>query len=182
MQTYDTTFIVNPQTDDASIDREVRSVADVITGNGGQILRADRLGTRRLAYAVQGLTQGYYACFIYQAPAAVPRLLDRHFRLGEAFLRHLTVVFEGELKPSEEAEAAKQKSPAASQEEPALKKSLPAEEPAPEIDEPDSPQEPAEQELQETESQESETAGADTEPPARRRSEEIDVPHEDEEL
>ena len=102
MQIYDTTFIINPQTDDASIDRDVRSVADLITKNGGKILEEDRMGTRRLAYDIRGLTQGYYTCFIYEAPSAVPKLLDRHFHLGEGFLRHLTIRFDGELRSAKE--------------------------------------------------------------------------------
>ncbi|MFH1299837.1 MAG: 30S ribosomal protein S6, partial [Planctomycetota bacterium] len=60
MNLYETTFIVNPQSDDASLDRQVKSITDLITANGGKILKEDRMGTRRLAYEIQGLTQGYY--------------------------------------------------------------------------------------------------------------------------
>ncbi|MEW5993323.1 MAG: 30S ribosomal protein S6 [Candidatus Zixiibacteriota bacterium] len=102
MRTYDTTFIVNPQTDDASIDRDVRAVADLITTNGGKIVKEDRMGTRRLAYPIKRLTQGHYTSFIYEAKSHVPKLLDRHFRLGEAYLRYLTILYEGEVRTDEE--------------------------------------------------------------------------------
>jgi small subunit ribosomal protein S6 len=94
MRIYETTFVVNPQTDDASIDREVQSVSDLITSNGGRILVDDRIGTRRLAYELRGLTQGFYTTFIYEAPKQVLPRLDRHFKLGEAYLRNLTVICE----------------------------------------------------------------------------------------
>ena len=68
MGTYDTTFIVNPQTDDATIDKGVQSVSDLITSNGGKIIHQDRIGTRRLAYPIKGLTQGYYTTVVFEGP------------------------------------------------------------------------------------------------------------------
>ena len=105
MRIYETTFIINPQTDDASIDRGVRSVSDLITSNGGKIIHEDRMGTRRLAYPIKGLTQGYYTAFIFEGTDKILPALDRHFKLGEAYIRHLTILYEGELgalsKPEE---------------------------------------------------------------------------------
>jgi small subunit ribosomal protein S6 len=98
---YETTFIVNPQADDASIDRQVRSVIDLISSNGGKILHENRMGTRRMAYEIQGLTQGYYASLVFEAPPQMPSLLNRHFRLEEPYVRHLTVLFEGSLEKLE---------------------------------------------------------------------------------
>jgi small subunit ribosomal protein S6 len=108
---YETTFIVNPQSDDASLDQHVQAVAGVITGNGGQILRENRMGTRRLAYEIQGLTQGYYASFIFEAPASVLPLLDRHFKLEEPYIRYLTIRFEGTVPPEEERVAEREPEP-----------------------------------------------------------------------
>lgn len=98
MRIYETTFIINPQTDDASISRDIQSVTSLIAQNGGRILHEDRLGTRRLAYEIKRQTHGYYTSIIFEAPAQVLRLLDRHFRLGETYLRHLTVLCERDLK------------------------------------------------------------------------------------
>ena len=97
MNLYETTFIVNPQADDVSIDRQVKSITDMISSNGGKILREDRMGTRRLAYDIQGLTQGYYTSIVFEAPPEIPSLLSRHYRLEEPYIRHLTVLFEGPL-------------------------------------------------------------------------------------
>jgi len=100
---YETTFIVNPQNDDATIDRQVVGVQTLITNNGGKIVRENRMGTRRLAYQIAGLTQGYYASFIFEAPETVLPVLERYYKLEDPFVRWLTVVFEGD--PSKEKEA-----------------------------------------------------------------------------
>ena len=120
MRVYETTFIVNPQTDDATIDQRVSSVTDLITSNGGKVLGEDRMGTRRLAYPIQKLTQGYYHTLIYEAKGEFIAELDRFFRLNEAYLRHLTILFEGKLEDlksrTEEAAPAVQKPAAAAPE------------------------------------------------------------------
>ncbi len=98
MRTYETTFIINPQTDDASIEKSVASVSEVITENGGKILHEDRMGTRRLAYPIKGLTQGYYTSFIFEGPTEVLPALDRHFKMNEIYIRNLTILYEGDVK------------------------------------------------------------------------------------
>jgi len=100
---YETTFIVNPQADDVSIDRQVKSITDLISSNGGKILREDRMGTRRLAYDIEGLTQGYYTSIVFEAPPETPSILSRHYRLEEPYIRHLTVIFEGSLESEDAA-------------------------------------------------------------------------------
>lgn len=93
---YETTFIVNPQTDNASIEQSVRAVADLITNNGGRIVKQDHMGMRRLAYEIQGLTQGYYATFIFESEAKVLPVLERHFKLEDPYIRHLLIRFDGD--------------------------------------------------------------------------------------
>jgi len=93
---YETTFIVNPQADDATIDRQVQAVTDLIVSNGGKIIFDDRIGTRRLAYPVAGLTQGYFASLIFESTGAIVPILDRYYRIEEPYLRYLTILFEGD--------------------------------------------------------------------------------------
>lgn len=101
MRRYETTFIVNPQVDDATIDRQVNAVVDLIKNNGGQIMRETRWGTRRMAYAIAGLTQGFYASIVFDAENEVLPLLERHYQLEEPYIRYLTIRFEGSLEQPE---------------------------------------------------------------------------------
>jgi small subunit ribosomal protein S6 len=96
LRVYETTFIVNPQADDSSIDRQVNAVVDLITQNGGKIIRTNKMGTRRMAYPIQNLTQGYYADFIFEAPQSVLPKMDRFFKLEEPYIRHLVIRFDGD--------------------------------------------------------------------------------------
>lgn len=96
MNLYETTFIVNPQAEESAIDEQVKAVGKVITDNGGKIIREERMGTRRFAYLVGKLTQGYYATILYEAEPPVLPVLERFMKLGDAYIRHLTIRFLGD--------------------------------------------------------------------------------------
>lgn len=96
MKLYETCFIVNPQTDEASIEQSIKSVVDLITSRGGKIVYEDRMGTRRMVYAINGLTQGYYTSLIYEAEPTLNVELERLYHLDESYIRHITILYEGD--------------------------------------------------------------------------------------
>ena len=93
---YETTFIVNPQSDEAVIEAKVKAISELILSNGGKIVYEDRMGTRRLAYPINKLHQGYYATFLHESDKSVLPLLERHMKLSEEYMRHLTIKFEAD--------------------------------------------------------------------------------------
>lgn len=97
MRLYETTFILGPQADEATFDRQINAVSDVIKRYNGKVFDEDRIGIRRLAYPIRKYTQGYYARLIFTGDISVLSELDRFYRLEEAYIRYLTVVFEGKL-------------------------------------------------------------------------------------
>ncbi len=121
------------------------------------------------------MTQGYYACYVYEAPPSLPKLLDRHFRLGEAYLRHLTIRFEGEIEPPEETTAGTERAAQAPESDTAKKEPAVPEQPAP-VAAPDAEKPPVKAEPQPAD----EAAG--TEPPVTPTAGEPVVSDEEEEL
>lgn len=108
MKLYETCFIVNPQTDEPTIERQIKAVSDLITGRGGKIVHEDRMGTRRMTYAISGLTQGYYTSMIFEAPPTLPAEMERHYRLEEGVIRHITILYEGDPEQVRQAREALQ--------------------------------------------------------------------------
>lgn len=98
MRAYETTFIINPQTDDTTIEKHVNDVLQIINQANGKVLHQENQGTRRLAYDINGLSQGYYASFIYEANQEVLPALDKHFKQNEMYLRNLTIRLEDHLE------------------------------------------------------------------------------------
>jgi len=102
VRTYETTFVINPQSDDAVIDQQVNAITKIITDNGGSIHHENRMGTRRLAYPILGLAQGYYTSLIYDGETVIPPQLDKYFKLEEPYIRYLTICYEGPIPTTEE--------------------------------------------------------------------------------
>ncbi len=190
MRRYETIFIVNPQSDDAAIDRQVSAVADLIKDDGGQILDENRIGTRRLAYPIAGLVQGFYSSFIFDAETTVLPKLERHYKLEEPYVRYLTILYEGKIPMTEEAEkAAAEKAAAekAAAEKAAAEKAA-AEKPAEETKTEEAKAEPAEEKpaeekpAEEKPAEETKTEAAPTEPPAAEAEEPKPADDAEEEL
>ncbi len=96
MQTYETLFITPPTLAEDDEQTIVASLASVITDAGGTIHANDRMGRRRLAYPIEKHEDGVYTRFLYESDSAVPKELERRFRLSDKVLRGLTVRLERE--------------------------------------------------------------------------------------
>jgi len=103
---YETTFILNPQTDDTTIDRQIKAIIGIITGNGGKVVIEDRIGSRRLSFQINKLSQGYYTSLVFQAPTSVLPLIERHYKLDDSYMRHLTILFTGDPEKVKEQQIA----------------------------------------------------------------------------
>lgn len=97
MRLYETTFILNPQADDATFDRQIKAVSDVISRYQGKVLRENRWGIRRLSYPIRRCTQGFYTRLIFEGNPTVLSELERFYKIEEPYIRYLTVVFEGNI-------------------------------------------------------------------------------------
>jgi len=94
---YETTIVLSPLSDEASVEREIEKVTQAVARAQGSMVATQKWGTKRMAYQIQKHAQGMYVHFVYQAPPSVPNELDAGFRINESVLRHLTVLVEGPL-------------------------------------------------------------------------------------
>lgn len=100
---YETTVIINGALEDETITQVVNRTTEFITRNGGDIKNADHWGRRRLAYAINKKSNGYYVQFTVDGPAALVQQLERFYMLEEHVIRHLTLQLdESDLKGRDE--------------------------------------------------------------------------------
>jgi small subunit ribosomal protein S6 len=119
--TYETLFITPPTLSDDDERATVEAFAAIVTDGGGAFTVNERMGRRRLAYAIRKFDDGVYTRFLYDADIEVPKELERRIRLSDNVLRSLTVrleedwavaskiqaVKDAERKAEQEAEAAR---------------------------------------------------------------------------
>ena len=144
MNQYEVMYVIDPALEDSARTELINRFSDLVTKNGGEVDRVDEWGKRRLAYAIQYKTEGYYVLMYIKAPAELPREIERNMQISDSILRYLTVRYEGELPakreplkpyaPREAAPVAEAAAPAAAPvEAPAAPAKAPAEAPEAEI-------------------------------------------------
>jgi small subunit ribosomal protein S6 len=80
-------------------------IVNFISNHGGNIVKMEDWGKRRLAYEIKKKQYGFYLNVRFSGPEALPLLLEREYRLNESVLRHLTVKIDPLVVKSEEQKA-----------------------------------------------------------------------------
>ena len=71
VSTYETVFIAEPEISNDQVEQFITKIKQAITANSGAVTGEDRWGRRRMAYAIHGHREGYYAVLNFTADAAV---------------------------------------------------------------------------------------------------------------
>ena len=92
MTKYECLFVLSTKPlDDAALEATTEKFKDLITKNGGVIENVDVWGKRRLAYAINYETEGYYVLVNFEADSKVPAELDRVFNITTGVLRSMII-------------------------------------------------------------------------------------------
>ena len=102
MNQYEVMYVIDTALEEQARTDLINRFSGLVEANGGQVDRVDEWGKRRLAYAINYKTEGYYVLMYIAAPAALPRELERNFQINESVLRYMVIRFEGALPPKRE--------------------------------------------------------------------------------
>ncbi len=88
---YEIYIIVDGNFEDPNVEEIISKYEKLLVKNGAEIINIERIGRRRMAYAIKKRVNGYYVCFEVLAPADVVGKLEKIFRIDENILRHLAI-------------------------------------------------------------------------------------------
>ena len=92
MNRYELTYIIDTGLEETARKELIEKISQLIAANGGEVEKIDETwGKRRLAYAINYKTEGWYVLVTLKAPAALPREIERNLGNMEAILRYLFV-------------------------------------------------------------------------------------------
>ncbi len=91
LKNYEITFIIEPSYDEDKINKVVGGFTELIQSHGGSVDRTERMGKKRLAYAIGKRQYGYYVYTEVKLPGEAVAPLKRWFALSEDIFRHLVV-------------------------------------------------------------------------------------------
>ena len=123
---YELGFILNPEVSEEQTRTILERVEQVATNYGGQVVRVNQWGRRRLGYPIQRHRDGFYVFIDMILTPETVLELDRTLKVSEEVLRHLikrrdpkTVQKEREARAAAAAAAVAPVTPLAEAEQPA---------------------------------------------------------------
>ena len=89
---YETVIIFDSLLEDSQVQEKIQRLSGLVAPNGGDSIRVDVWGKRKLAYPIDKKEQGIYAILRYETEPSSLTEFERVMRLDEQVLRQLTVV------------------------------------------------------------------------------------------
>ena len=91
MNNYELLYIISNELSDEAKEAVIAKFSAIITDNGGTVDSVDKWGTRKLAYAINYKTEGYYVLVNFTAPATLPVELERVMRITDGVIRFMNI-------------------------------------------------------------------------------------------
>lgn len=91
MKAYELLFFVAPSIDEETRVAVMKRIETTIAEGNGTVDNVDNWGKRKLAYEINGLTDGDYTLLDFHADPANVAELDRVLRINDAVVRHMIV-------------------------------------------------------------------------------------------
>ncbi len=91
MNQYETVFILTPVLSDEQMKETVAKFKTLLTDNGAEIVNEETWGLKKMAYAIQKKSTGFYCLLEFKAEPSVILKLSTSYRRDEKVIRFMTV-------------------------------------------------------------------------------------------
>ena len=91
MNQYETVFILTPVLSDEQMKETAAKFKKVLTDKGAEILSEEAWGLKKMAYAIQKKSTGFYCLIEFKAEPEVIKTLETAYRREEKVIRFQTV-------------------------------------------------------------------------------------------
>lgn len=93
MRNYETIFVLRPNLEEEKRNSVIEKFKGIIS-TAGEIKNADEWGTRKLAYEIEKLKEGYYVYVNFMAQTDLPKELERNFKIADEVIRYIVINLE----------------------------------------------------------------------------------------
>ncbi len=114
MNIYENIVILNASPSDEDLESSTNKIRDLITSSGGEILKVDVWGRRKLANEIKKQRKGFYVLFTFRAPSSLTRKLEDYYKVFDPVIKYMIIKLEkkqsahvlASLNPLQKGEAA----------------------------------------------------------------------------
>lgn len=91
MNQYETVFILTPVLSDVQMKETVEKFKGLLVNLGAEIVNEENWGLKKMAYAIEKKSTGFYSLLEFKAEPTVVEKLEIGYRRDERVIRFLTV-------------------------------------------------------------------------------------------
>ena len=91
MNKYEVVYIIDPAVEEEARKELIAKYNALIAENGGVVDKVEEWGKRRLAYAIDYKTEGYYVLVNFQAEPELPKELERNLQISDSVIRYQVI-------------------------------------------------------------------------------------------
>ena len=108
-RTYEIMYIAQPDTAEEDITKLNDGIQKLIENEGGNVVRIDNIGRKKLAYEINRKKEGYYVLLETEGPGREIAEIERRFRVNDAVIRYITVRVDEDRKAAEKLRAKRER-------------------------------------------------------------------------
>lgn len=88
---YEAIYILRPDSTEEQVETTVNKYRQIVQNNGGNVGKIDRWERRKLAYEIEGYTEGLYIIMEFSGESRTETELRRNFQISEDQIRYMIV-------------------------------------------------------------------------------------------
>lgn len=91
MNIYENVVIINPSLNEDDLKSVVEKISEQITKAGGEILKVEQWGKRKLAYELNKQKIGYYIMFLFKSNPSFIRELEYYYKVFDPIIKYMVI-------------------------------------------------------------------------------------------
>ena len=91
MNIYENIIIFDAALTDEEADAAISKIKELIAGNGGEVLKVDIWGRKKLAYEIKKQKKGLYVLMFYKTPPTTLKKLEEFYKVFDAILKFMII-------------------------------------------------------------------------------------------
>src|SRR4030042_1639255 len=95
MNIYENIIILDAALSDEEAEAAITKIKDLISGHGGEVLKVDIWGRKKLAYEIKKHKKGLYVLLFYKTPPATVKKIEEFYKVFDAVLKYIIIKLSG---------------------------------------------------------------------------------------
>src|SRR4030042_5140347 len=91
MNVYENIVILNAALSDEEAETAITKIKELIVDQGGEVLKVDIWGRKKLAYEIKKQKKGLYVLLFYKTPPATVKKLEEFYKVLDAVLKFMII-------------------------------------------------------------------------------------------